>query len=361
MLAIMFGVFTTLLCNIGLGQLLLAPHTSFAPQFAQNLYIAHALGFMAPSFGRISFCLYMMRILGVTSPSTRFALRTAIVLQLFANLIMTVLVFTQCGSFQALWKHGLQPDVSACIHHDVLRVVALSAVAFNALTDLFLTILPSVIVWKIQAMTARRKVGIAIILGLSFFATVAGICKIYYVNAFYTTQHILPALKGLLIVMGTEINIVIIAASLPTLSPLFLRRFGRDPVTQAQVLPIYEVHVNSGSKRVLPRIGFLSRPGLSSTGDSDVKPDPAFCATLPGTRTDSCHGRSLKVMKMVDVIIASTDMTENITLDSEIVPEDLQEHNLTEEGSQSTSVDCWDELPTPPFLTETRQPEYNLE
>ncbi|KEQ66135.1 uncharacterized protein M437DRAFT_27638, partial [Aureobasidium melanogenum CBS 110374] len=225
-LAILFGVFTSLLCSLPLGRLQPGLSSYPAPQFARALYISHALGFMAPLFGRISFCLYMLRILDI-SLLTKLAMRALIVLQLVVNLMMTVLVFTQCGSFEALWKHGLKPGVPSCIRHDVLRVIALSVVTFNALTDLYMTILPTVVVWKIQAMTARKKCGIAVVLGLSFFATIASICKIYYVNALYTTQYVLPIAERLMIVMGAEINTLIIAASLPILGPLFLHRFSR--------------------------------------------------------------------------------------------------------------------------------------
>ncbi|KAG9854983.1 hypothetical protein KCU98_g2052, partial [Aureobasidium melanogenum] len=274
---------------------------------------------------------------------------------------MTVLVFTQCGKFQTLWENGLQPEVSSCIRHDVLKVVALSAVTFNALTDLYLTILPSVIVWNIQAMTARKRFGIAVVLGLSFFATIASICKIYYVNVLYTTQYVLPVAERLIIVMGAEINIVIIAASLPILGPLFLHRFSRDPVKRIQTLPIYEVHVEKGSKKALIKIGILSLPGSLSTRQYISKCDLRFSNSLPGTKTDSCHGQSLRVIKTVNVTLASTEITEDTILDGEIVPEDLQEHNSTEENIQTLPLDSWDDLPTPPFLTNLDQPEYRLE
>jgi len=273
---------------------------------------------------------------------------------------MTVLVFTQCGSFRTLWENGLQPDVSLCIRHDVMKVVALSAVTFNALTDLYLTILPSAIVWNIQAMTACRKFGIAMVLGLSFFATIASICKIYYVNALYSTQYVLPIAEQLIIVMGAEINIVIIAASLPILGPFFLHRFSRAPVKRIQTLPIYEVHVEKGPRKPLVKIGVLPLPGSLSTRGSIFKSDPVLSSTIPEIRTYSCHGQSLKVIRTVNVTLASTEMTEDTILDGEIVPEDLQEHVSTEEYIQTLPLDSWDELPTPPFLMDD-QPEFKLE
>lgn len=359
-MAIVFAAFTGLICNLPLGQLLPGLITYPAPQFARDLYISHALGFMAPLFGRISFCLYMLRILN-TSVSIRLALRALIMLQLVVNLTTTVLVFTQCGNFRTLWKYGLQPDVSSCIRHDVLRIVALSVVTFNALTDLYLTILPSVIVWKIQAMTACRKLGIAVVLGLSFFASIASICKIYYVNVLYTTQYVLPVAERLMIVMGAEINIVIIAASLPILGPLFLHHFSRAPTKRIQTLPIYEVHVEKGSKRGLIKVGVLPLPASSSTRESISKPEPVLSNMLPKIRTDSCHVQSLKVIKTVDVTLASMELTEDTVLDGEIVPEDLQEYISQEEAIETLPLDSWDDLPTPPFLTDLNQPEYKLE
>ncbi|KAG9661990.1 hypothetical protein KCU61_g7814, partial [Aureobasidium melanogenum] len=360
MLAIVFGVFTSLLCNLNLGQLWPGSEAYPAPLFARDLYVCHALGFMAPLFGRISFCLYMLRILHVTSLSTKFTMRALIILQLLVNLVMTVLVFTQCGSFRPLWENGLQPEASSCICHDVLKVIALSAVTFNALTDLYLTILPSVIVSNIQAMTARRRFGIAVVLGLSFFATIASICKIYYINVLYTTQNVLPVAERLIIVMSVEINIVIIAASLPILGPLFLHRFSRDPVKRIQTSPIYEVHVGKGPKRALINDRILPLPGSLSTRGSILNSDPVFSNTLPGIRIDSCHGQSLKVIKTVNVTLAPTEMTEDTILDGEIVPEDLQEHNSAEENIQTLPSESWDDIPTPPFLTDG-QPGFKLE
>ncbi|KAG9562469.1 hypothetical protein KCU97_g17387, partial [Aureobasidium melanogenum] len=146
----------------------------------------------------------------------------------------------------------------------------------------------------------------------------------------------------LIIVMSVEINIVIIAASLPILGPLFLHRFSRDPVKRIQTLPIYEVHVGKGPKRALINVGILPSPGSLRV------------------RIDSCHGQSLKVIKTVNVTLASTEMTEDTILDGEIVPEDLQEHNSAEENIQTLPSDSWDDIPTPPFLTDG-QPGFKLE
>lgn len=161
--------------------------------------------------------------------------------------------------------------------------------------------------------------------------------------------------------MGAEISVVIIAASLPVLGPLFLHRFGRGPANRIPTLPILEVHVESVSRRALTNIRSLPQSGLSSPSGFTVKSDPESRGTLRGIRTSRCYGRSLRVIKTIDVTVASMEMTEDIILDGEIVPEDLQKHNSAEESMQTSPLDSWDEIPTPPFLTDTSHLEYGLE
>ncbi|KEQ68319.1 hypothetical protein M436DRAFT_58792 [Aureobasidium namibiae CBS 147.97] len=223
-LAVVYGTSTILLYDLGLKQ-----HTAFySPEFAEYLYLCHAVGFMAPMFSRISFCLYMLRVLSTTSVTRKRLIYAFIALQLAVNVPVSIFVFTQCGSFQELWQHGIAQPSPSCVRHDIIKILALVAVVFNAATDLFLTILPAVVVWSIKVMTARARLGLAATLGLSFFATIASVIKIWCVYALYTYKPSLETVGRLVIVMGVEINVVIIAASIPVLAPLFLQKSGTN-------------------------------------------------------------------------------------------------------------------------------------
>ncbi|KAI4839176.1 hypothetical protein E4T45_09652 [Aureobasidium sp. EXF-8846] len=223
-LAVVYGASTTLLYTVDLTQ-----HSAFrAPKFAEYLYISHAIGFMAPLFGRISFCLYMLRVFSTTSAARKRCIIAFIATQALVNVPISIFVFTQCGHFHTLWAHGLSAPAASCVSHDVVKTLALVAVVFNALTDVFLTILPAVVVWSIKVMTSRARLGLGATLGLSFFASVASAIKIYYVYALYTFSPSVQTVGRLIIVMGVEINVVIISASIPVLAPLFLQKSGKS-------------------------------------------------------------------------------------------------------------------------------------
>lgn len=214
-----------------------------SPDFARYLYTCHAIGFMAPLFSRVSFCLYMLRVLSTTSAFRKRCIHAFIALQLLVNVPVSIFVFTQCGSFHSLWGHGLLQPSASCVRHDIVKTLALVAVVFNALTDVFLTILPAVVVWSIKVMTTRARLGLVATLGLSFFATVASVIKIYYVYALYTFTPTIQMVERLIIVMGVEINVVVIAASIPVLAPLFLQKNGqsRKRMYKEPVLPTYNI------------------------------------------------------------------------------------------------------------------------
>ncbi|KAH0344180.1 hypothetical protein KCU83_g8454, partial [Aureobasidium melanogenum] len=237
-LAVVYGISATILYSTNPAE-----HSAFqSPKFAEFIYTCHAMGFMAPLFGRISFCLYMLRVLSTTSATRKRCIYAFIALQLLVNVPMTILVFTQCGDFHNLWGHGMAETAPSCVHHIVIKSAAITASVFNAVTDLFLTILPAMVVWSIKVMTPRARLGLVATLGLSFFATIGSAIKVYYVYAMYTFAPSMPEVGHLIMVMGVEINVVIIAASIPVLAPLFLQKSGRSRkgMYKDPVLPTYD-------------------------------------------------------------------------------------------------------------------------
>lgn len=243
-LAVVYGSSATLMYSADLSQYSASHTPAFhSPNFARYLYTCHAIGFMAPLFSRVSFCLYMLRVLSTTSAFRKRCIYAFIALQLLVNVPVSIFVFAQCGSFHSLWGHGLVEPAASCVRHDIVRVLALVAVIFNALTDVFLTILPAVVVWSIKVMTPRARLGLVATLGLSFFATIASVIKIYYVYALYTYVPTMHMVGCLITVMGVEINVVIIAASIPVLAPLFLQKSGqnRKRMYKEPVLPTYNI------------------------------------------------------------------------------------------------------------------------
>jgi len=231
---------------------------------------------MAPLFSRISFCLYMLRVLSTASVTRKRLIYAFIALQLAVNVPVSIFVFTQCGSFKELWQHGIAHPSPSCVRHNTIKILALVAVIFNAATDLFLTILPAVVVWSIKVMTARARLGLAATLGLSFFATIASVIKIWCVYALYTYKPSLETVGRLVIVMGVEINVVIIAASIPVLAPLFLQKSGTNKkrMYKEPELKTYDTGAESAATKDISLQSsntFASSPSKTCNGSTQGK------------------------------------------------------------------------------------------
>ncbi|KAI4853824.1 hypothetical protein E4T44_00602 [Aureobasidium sp. EXF-8845] len=355
-LALMYGIFTSLVYGLDLGRHSQELAAFDSPEFAKHLYISHAIGFMAPLFGRTSFCLYMLRVLSAASVSRKFVVRLFVALQISVNATITILVFTQCGSFHTLWEHGMQTIAPSCIRHDTLKVLALVTVTFNAITDLYLTILPAVVVWNIQVMTKRTRLGLAATLGLSFFATIASISKIYYVYALYAYTTTLHIIGRLIVVMAVEINVVIIAASIPILAPLFLHHRSRKSMYKGPVLPTFETKIETA-----PKSGFLhmNKPfghspseNTSVTGHDLKSGTASSTANLNENFATGGHSRPLRILHTIDVSVDILEQEQDVILEDGIVPQSLRETDAAENSDVMPSLQAWDELPTPLFLSD---------
>ncbi|KAI4857504.1 hypothetical protein E4T45_01003 [Aureobasidium sp. EXF-8846] len=245
---------------------------------------------------------------------------------------------------------------TSCIPSDTIKVLALVAVTFNAITDLYLTILPAVVVWNLQVMVKRARLGLFAALGLSFFATIASISKIYYVYALYAYTTTLHVIGRLIIVMAVEIDVVIIAASIPILAPLFLRNCSRNLIPNNPVLPAYEVQIVSAPRRNLLRLAKLFR--RSPTGQTSVaRHDSGLGFTSWRTDFDEdcvkgAHARSLEIVKTVVVAVDMAEQQQGATREEEIVPQSLHRSVSGEDSDITPSPQAWDELPTPLFLSE---------
>jgi hypothetical protein len=209
----------------------------------------------------------MLRVLSTTSATRKNTIYGFIALQLAVNVPVSIFVFTQCGSFKTLWEHGIMDPPPSCVRHETIKILALVAVVINAATDLYLTILPAVVVWSIKVMKYRARLGLAATLGLSFFATIASVIKVWCVYALYTYMPSLQTVGRLIVVMGVEINVVIIAASIPVLAPLFLQKSGksRKGMYKDPVLPTYDTGAESAASKD------ISLQSSSTFGNSSSK------------------------------------------------------------------------------------------
>lgn len=363
----MYGVVTTMLCRLGLGLPFDKLNPNDMPELAEYIYIGHGIGFAAPAFGRVSFCLYMMRVLGSASHGRRITLRVFIGLQIVVNLAMTILVFTQCGSFDNLWKNGFAPT-SKCVRGPVVEGVALAVVTFNSITDLYLTILPAQVMWTIRAMTARTKMGISITLCVSIFASIASICKIYYTFVLYSRQSdIFLVIARLYIVMAVEINVVIMVASLPILAPLLSKRSNHGSSAQVAILPCFEAHVEARSTRGMTSLSSVTRPSLSLKKAFFIKHDSILasqCSSFGGSDESGVPGmdHGFHVLRVKEVRIETTQMKHGTVMDRGSVPQSLEDSYRRSMGSAKDELlnTSWVDAPSLKFLSDSDESDHEL-
>ncbi|KAH7090612.1 hypothetical protein FB567DRAFT_546788 [Paraphoma chrysanthemicola] len=108
-----------------------------------------------------------------------------------------------------------------CFSRDLFGRIGLFNSIVNSATDFLLALLPMPLLWRLQ-VNLRTKLSLIAILSLGIFACVAGIMKATYNKTILTDQrrfiHDRYSMWNFV-----ELDVVIIAASLPALKPLFGR------------------------------------------------------------------------------------------------------------------------------------------
>lgn len=129
----------------------------------------------------------------------------------------------QCTDLRALWD-PLVPR--QCWSQQTLQSLSYTNSALNILTDLlFAIIIPTPMLWNLN-VHFRTRLTLLAILGLGVFACAAAIIKVGYVTNYGKLGDWLWDSRNITIWTVVELNVGIIAGSLPCLKPLFRRFLG---------------------------------------------------------------------------------------------------------------------------------------
>lgn len=171
---------------------------------------------------KISIALTLLR-LSVQRIYNRI-LWTAIVFIVLLTVACAGTLVFQCLPVQAAWEANLRPPPfgtgsAKCYSMDTFRNLGLMNSSFNIVTDVLFAALPIPLIWQLQLNT-RTKVSLIVILSLGWFACAAGIIKA--VKQWYVlTEQDWTVSDSFNVWNYIEMCTGIIAASLPTLKPLF--------------------------------------------------------------------------------------------------------------------------------------------
>ncbi|OKL58950.1 hypothetical protein UA08_05526 [Talaromyces atroroseus] len=172
------------------------------------------------SFPNISIAILINHILG-PNKYRQIALYIMSTFQVIFAMISAILVFVQCKPSKMLWD----PTVGGtCWNADIFDDFTYWVSAYTATTDAILAFVPINVFRKLQ-MPASTKWSVCIMMGLTLLSAIVTIVKATYLHLF--TNHTDPLYDVVPLVLWglIEQNVVIVAACIPTLRPLFREVF----------------------------------------------------------------------------------------------------------------------------------------
>ncbi|PSR99134.1 hypothetical protein BD289DRAFT_353644, partial [Coniella lustricola] len=184
-------------------------------------FAGQSFGIMGSTFGRLSFIVFMDSLFG-SRYWVRFTLWAMFGAQLVTNLVTVAMIYAQCKDPRALYIFTMSQ--AQCWPAYVQTYLGWAHTSFNGACDLFLSVLPTVMVWNLH-MHTRLKVGVAILLGMSALALVGLVMKCVYLDALSYegdySYNTVPMFTWIMV----EGCLVAIAASIPVLRPMFRHTF----------------------------------------------------------------------------------------------------------------------------------------
>ncbi|KAI9653797.1 MAG: hypothetical protein M1831_005664 [Alyxoria varia] len=207
-------------------------------------YMAVPPQILAYSIPKISVAIFIDRILA-PSKIRRIILYGVPGLQLINGVIAIIVLFKTCTPTASIWDPAVPQE--SCLPHDPMLGYNYFVAAFTAFTDFFLAIVPIMSFINLQ-MERSSKIAVSILMGVT---AVGGICAIVKTTKLWQLNEPIDftyATGDLTITSTVEGDMIIIAACVPTLRPLF--KSIKESITSARSS---KNQTGSSGKRSLPQ------------------------------------------------------------------------------------------------------------
>ncbi|PSK42096.1 hypothetical protein B9Z65_4010 [Elsinoe australis] len=193
------------------------------------IVISESFSITTSYFGRMSFAVFLLSVVGVAAMPQRITLWAVIIGNTIVNILAIAQVYAQCGKdLSALWNPAVKAHAH-CQPDYVETYIGYCQAGINSLCDLVLTVLPLTIIWSLK-MPRGTKAGLAALLMLSLFALIASIAKAVEIQQLSSGPDFTYHFAVLQYCVILENDIVMIAASVPMLRALWTRNGdGSDP------------------------------------------------------------------------------------------------------------------------------------
>ncbi|PWY85893.1 hypothetical protein BO70DRAFT_360754 [Aspergillus heteromorphus CBS 117.55] len=242
------------------------------------------------SFPNIAIAILVSRLLDPNPLRTR-CLYAMVALQVVFAMVSIILLFLQCKPTQMLWKPSIE---GKCWDESVFNAYLYWVSAYTTVTDIVLAVVPISAFWNLQ-MRASTKWAVCVMMGLTFLSALVTIVKATYIHLFSNRTDPLYKIVPLVLWGLVEQNVVIVAACIPTLRPLFRKAF--------------ESRNSRSGTNSRPRLGFtFTLP--STPGPERLHSEPESTIPLGSRKTgfdaksdNSQHG----ILRTVDVDVDSDE------------------------------------------------------
>ncbi|KAK3314345.1 integral membrane protein [Apodospora peruviana] len=266
-LAIVVSAVVTMEVRYGVGK-----HAAHIPppdliKAVEWIWISAPFSTMSACFGKISIALLILRMINRNKTYTIF-LWTLIVLLFIINLLLTIITFAQCTPVTWLWDQ-LNPAagyVGSCWDPNIQKNYGYFQGAFSAVSDLVLALFPILIIKDLK-IEARLKLALCVVMGLGIIATVAAAVKTVQLKNLSTPDFTYNAIDLVYWYM-TENWIIVIAACIPTLGPLYFILTGQRTAESFAASPSGRRSGGSSAKRLLG--GWKLRSPIVRSHSTDV-------------------------------------------------------------------------------------------
>ncbi|KAL8959444.1 MAG: hypothetical protein Q9193_003697, partial [Seirophora villosa] len=207
--------------------------------------ISRSCCIMAIATGKISVAFLIQRIQGPSKWRLWF-LRFCSVSVFITGLFAVIFLFAQCQPARALWTPSMiKNGTGHCWDPIPVNNYDIVIAGYFTFLDFALAVMPIPMIWKLK-MATKKKLLLCVLLGMGIFAGVCAAIKTSQLRTVTKKVDITYTLAGYLLWNALEVNVIIIAACVPTLRPLFLVVF-KQAGAEAYLKKSYQMSPKSNS------------------------------------------------------------------------------------------------------------------
>ncbi|KAL4783830.1 hypothetical protein BJX76DRAFT_243187 [Aspergillus varians] len=179
-------------------------------------WLSQGFHVMASNWGKVSVGLFLLRIIKKVKHHEPAMYATIVILTII-NSVCVYTIYGQCTPAARLWD----PNVDgSCWDPNIQKDYAFFQGSISAFSDLAFAVYPLFTIWGLQ-MALRVKIGLGFVLSLGVVAMIAAIVKTVNLASLSARADYPWDTVDLTIWIAVEQYLIILAAFIPTLTPLF--------------------------------------------------------------------------------------------------------------------------------------------